>query len=123
MTSFTLTGTGVGRQAVIGPIATVHTSVDVDPDTVVTRNGIPVPADKLPELIVGAFNQVEQDLKDQAAGASGSVAAVLAAAAQIAADLRCALNRLRTSLQGNHLLPQWIMLSTSSWHCLNSLVG
>lgn len=58
MTSFTLTGTGVGRQAVIGPIATVHTSVDVDPDTVVTRNGIPVPADKLPELIVGAFNQV-----------------------------------------------------------------
>lgn len=86
MTSFTLTGTGVGRQAVIGPIATVHTSVDVDPDTVVTRNGIPVPADKLPELIVGAFNQVEQDLKDQAASASGSVAAVLAAAAQIAAD-------------------------------------
>lgn len=86
MTTTVLSGTGVGRKAVIGPIAQVRASVDAAPDTLVTRDGVEVPADQLPDLIAQSFKQVEQNLKNQAAGASGSLAAVLTAAAQIAAD-------------------------------------
>jgi phosphotransferase system enzyme I (PtsI) len=67
-------------------VAVVRGAVEAAPDAPVLRDGAPVAQEDLPEVIAQSFATVTQNLKDQAAGAQGSLAAVLGAAAQIAAD-------------------------------------
>lgn len=82
----TLSGVGVGRRAVVGPVVQVREPVKVPGDTVVTRDGVAVPEDELPGVIGSAFASVAADLNGRAERATGSMAEVLKATAQIAAD-------------------------------------
>lgn len=81
-----LPGVGVGRRAVVGPVVQVREPVKVPGDTVVVRDGVAVPEDELPGVIGGAFASVAADLNGRAERASGSMAEVLKATAQIASD-------------------------------------
>lgn len=86
MTPNVLHGVGVGRLAVVGPVAQVATAPTVDLDEVVVRDGIEVPDDQVRTIVEGSFGAVAQDLRDQAAKSDGAVAEVLGATAAIAAD-------------------------------------
>ena len=86
MTARTITGVGVGRRVVVGPAVQVHEPVRPAPDTVVTRDGEPVPAEQLPDVVAAAFATVAADISARAERSSGSLAEVLAATAQIAGD-------------------------------------
>ncbi|PFG34812.1 phosphoenolpyruvate--protein phosphotransferase [Sanguibacter antarcticus] len=82
----TLVGVGVGRRAVIGPVVLVRSPAPAPGDAPVLRDGTPVSAGALPGVVADAFAHVHADLADRAARASGSVANVLTATAQIASD-------------------------------------
>lgn len=82
----TLRGVGVGRRAVVGPVVQVREVVRAESDAPVIRDGAPVAADRLPALVEAAFAQVSEELRGRAERASGSMADVLRATAQIAAD-------------------------------------
>ncbi|WP_454293857.1 putative PEP-binding protein [Salana multivorans] len=86
MTARTIHGVGVGRRAVVGPVVQVREPVRPAPDTVVTRDGEPVPAEELPDAVAAAFAAVSADLTARADRSSGSLGEVLRATAQIAAD-------------------------------------
>lgn len=81
-----LAGVGVGRRAVVGPVVQVREPVEVPEDTVVVRDGVPVPEEELADTVLAAFRTVSADLSARAARSSGSLAEVLGATAQIAAD-------------------------------------
>lgn len=81
-----LAGVGVGRGAVVGPVVQVRAPAPVASETPVLRDGVPVPDGELPALVDGAFAHVSAELTARSARASGSMAEVLAATAQMAAD-------------------------------------
>ncbi|WP_315095629.1 phosphoenolpyruvate--protein phosphotransferase [uncultured Cellulomonas sp.] len=71
----TLVGVGVGRGLVVGPVAKAY------PSPVIPGGG-----GGDPEQLEAAFDQVAASLGDRAAAATGALAEVLAATAQMAAD-------------------------------------
>lgn len=81
MSGRVLTGTGVGRGAVVGPVVQVHTAPAVDPSTRVGAD-----ADDARRRLEEAFTAVAARLQQQADGASGALKEVLEATAQMAAD-------------------------------------
>jgi phosphotransferase system enzyme I (PtsI) len=76
-----LTGTGVGRGAVVGPVVQVHAAPAVDPSTRVGTD-----ADDARRRLEAAFTTVAGRLQQQADDASGALKEVLEATAQMAAD-------------------------------------
>lgn len=76
-----LTGVGVGRGAVCGPVAQAQPPLDVAPDAVVGAS----PAES-GEIVEAAFLAVAEKLRAQSEAATGTVREVLAATAGIAAD-------------------------------------
>lgn len=81
-----LQGVGVGRKAVIGPVAKVADMVEISLEEPVLRDGEPVAREQLPDLVAAAFQAVTADLQAQARSAKGALAEVLTATSQIAAD-------------------------------------
>lgn len=81
-----LHGVGVGRGTAIGPVVRVEPAPQVAPEASVRRDGVPVAADQVPDVISDAFVAVAADLNGQADRATGTVAEVLAATAQMADD-------------------------------------
>jgi phosphoenolpyruvate-protein phosphotransferase (PTS system enzyme I) len=76
-----LTGVGVGRGAVVGPVAQAQPPLDVAADAVVGAS----PAES-GEIVEAAFLTVAEKLRAQSEAAAGTVREVLAATAGIAAD-------------------------------------
>ncbi|GIG30017.1 phosphoenolpyruvate--protein phosphotransferase [Cellulomonas marina] len=91
--SHVLTGVGVGRRAVVGPVAQVRPAPAVAADTPVLVDGVPADAAATRAAVERAFTGVAEGLRAQAAGATGTVKDVLSATAQMAAD-----NALRTQV-------------------------
>ncbi|GIG26876.1 phosphoenolpyruvate--protein phosphotransferase [Cellulomonas denverensis] len=81
-----LHGVGVGRGIAVGPVVRVEPAPQVAPDAPVVRDGSPVPTEDLPEAVGEAFAAVAAALNAQAARATGTVAEVLSATAQMADD-------------------------------------
>ena len=76
-----LTGVGVGRGAVVGPVVQVHPPAVVDPATAIGTD-----AADAHRILEESFDAVAAGLQRQAAGAKGTLAEVLGATAQMAAD-------------------------------------
>jgi phosphotransferase system enzyme I (PtsI) len=76
-----LTGVGVGRGAVCGPVARAQPPLDVAPDAAVAAS----PAESR-EIVEAAFLAVAENLRAQSEAATGTVRDVLGATAGIAAD-------------------------------------
>ncbi len=81
-----LHGVGVGRRAVVGPVAQVRPAPVVPGDAVLTVDGEPATVAQTHAAVERAFTEVVDGLRAQAAAARGTVADVLAATAQMAAD-------------------------------------
>lgn len=77
----TLSGIGVGRGAVVGPVVRAHPVPVVDPAA-----APPSAPDEAAEEVRVAFARVAEGLQVRADGASGALADVLAATAQMARD-------------------------------------
>ncbi|WP_309135576.1 phosphoenolpyruvate--protein phosphotransferase [Cellulomonas sp.] len=88
-----LQGVGVGRRAVVGPVAQVRSAPDVPPDAAVQVDGRPATPQETHAAVESAFAEVAESLRAQSAAAGGTVGDVLAATAQMAAD-----NALRTQV-------------------------
>jgi phosphotransferase system enzyme I (PtsI) len=81
-----LHGAGVGRRAAVGPVVRVQPAPAVPGDAPVVRDGLPVPADDVPDAVTAAFAAVAAGLRDQADRSTGTVAEVLGATAMMADD-------------------------------------
>ncbi|WP_454049632.1 phosphoenolpyruvate--protein phosphotransferase [Cellulomonas sp. Marseille-Q8402] len=81
-----LQGVGVGRRVAVGPVVRVQPAPAVPGDAPVVRDGVPVPAEELPEAVTTAFAEVAAGLREQAGRATGTVAEVLGATAMMADD-------------------------------------
>lgn len=82
----TLAGVGVGRGAVVGPVALVRAPAEVPDDAPAVRDGAPAAADDVEQVVVDAFEAVAADLRARADRASGPLAEVLGATVLIASD-------------------------------------
>ncbi|WP_240675487.1 phosphoenolpyruvate--protein phosphotransferase [Cellulomonas endophytica] len=81
-----LRGVGVGRRAVVGPVAQVRAAPAVPADAAVLVDGVPADAAATRAALEAAFASVAAGLREQASRATGTVQEVLAATAQMAAD-------------------------------------
>lgn len=81
-----LAGVGVGRGGVVGPVVQVRPAPVVAADTPVLVDGKPAGAAATRAVLETAFAQVAASLEEQAGRAAGSLAEVLTATAQMAAD-------------------------------------
>ncbi|WP_218779937.1 phosphoenolpyruvate--protein phosphotransferase [Cellulomonas iranensis] len=81
-----LRGVGVGRRAVVGPVAQVRPAPDVAPDAPLLVDGVPATPAHVRTVVERAFADVAAGLRAQAEGAAGTVRDVLAATAQMADD-------------------------------------
>lgn len=90
----TLTGSGVGRGAVVGPVARAHPVPSVDPATPAWDD-----ADAAVAAADEAFAAVAATLQERAAAAGGTVAEVLGATAMMAADPEL-VGQVRTRVRG-----------------------
>ncbi|MDM7854259.1 phosphoenolpyruvate--protein phosphotransferase [Cellulomonas alba] len=81
-----LRGVGVGRRGVVGPVAQVRPAPHVAADAPLLVDGVPADAATAHTRVEQAFTDVAVGLRDQAGRASGTVADVLAATAQMADD-------------------------------------
>ncbi|WP_263118328.1 phosphoenolpyruvate--protein phosphotransferase [Cellulomonas sp. RIT-PI-Y] len=81
-----LRGVGVGRGVAVGPVVRVEPAPRVAPDAPVLRDGAPVAPDQVPDAVSEAFASVAAALTAQAERATGTVADVLSATAQMADD-------------------------------------
>ncbi|WP_082131412.1 phosphoenolpyruvate--protein phosphotransferase [Cellulomonas sp. FA1] len=81
-----LRGVGVGRRAVVGPVAQVRPAPDVAPDAPLLVDGAPATPAHVRAVVERAFADVAAGLRAQAEGAAGTVRDVLAATAQMADD-------------------------------------
>ncbi len=81
-----LSGVGVGRRAVVGPVVQVRPAPVVPADAAVVVDGSPADRATTRRALEDAFAQVAAGLSEQAERASGTVAEVLTATAQMAAD-------------------------------------
>lgn len=95
MTGAVLTGVGVGRRGVVGPVAQVRPAPQVAPDAPVLVDGVPVDGPAAREAVERAFGEVAGALREQSARSTGTVRDVLAATAQMADD-----RALRTQVLG-----------------------
>ncbi|WP_102509459.1 putative PEP-binding protein [Sanguibacter massiliensis] len=82
----TLAGVGVGRGAVVGPVALVRAPAELPDDAPAVRDGAPAAADDVEQVVVDAFAAVAADLRARADRASGPLAEVLGATVLIASD-------------------------------------
>ena len=90
-----LQGVGVGRRAVVGPVAQVRPAPHVDPDAPLLVDGVPADAATAHAVVESAFADVAASLREQSARSTGTVKDVLAATAQMADD-----RALRTQVLG-----------------------
>jgi len=81
-----LQGVGVGRRAVVGPVAQVRAAPAVPADAPLVVDGEVAGPARVHDAVERAFVEVAAGLREQAAAASGTVADVLAATAQMADD-------------------------------------
>jgi phosphotransferase system enzyme I (PtsI) len=81
-----LSGVGVGRGGVVGPVALVRPMPHVAPDSPVLVDGVPADAAATRGALEAAFDTVAGGLREQSARATGTVSEVLAATAQMADD-------------------------------------
>lgn len=81
-----LQGVGVGRRAVVGPVAQVRPATHVEADAPLLVDGVPADIDTAHAVVEAAFAQVAAGLRDQSARSAGTVKDVLAATAQMADD-------------------------------------
>ncbi|GIG39054.1 phosphoenolpyruvate--protein phosphotransferase [Cellulomonas phragmiteti] len=81
-----LQGVGVGRLAVVGPVACVRPAPALPPDAPLLVDGEPAGPEQVHEVVERAFTEVAAALREQSAGATGTVRDVLAATAQMADD-------------------------------------
>jgi phosphoenolpyruvate-protein phosphotransferase (PTS system enzyme I) len=81
-----LNGVGVGRQAVIGPVALVQAAPLVPADMPILVDGVPADAAGTRAVVEQAFTDVAASLSAQAARATGTMAEVLRATSQMASD-------------------------------------
>ena len=81
-----LHGVGVGRRAVVGPVARVASPPTVPADAALLVDGEPATPAQARAAVEEAFAAVAAALREQAARAAGTVADVLAATAQMADD-------------------------------------
>lgn len=81
-----LAGVGVGRGGVVGPVVQVRPAPVAPPDTPVLVDGKPADAAGTHAVLDRAFADVAAALGEQAKRAAGSMADVLTATAQMAAD-------------------------------------
>ena len=81
-----LNGVGVGRRAVIGPVALVQAAPLVPGDMPILVDGVPADAAGTRAALERAFTDVAASLSAQAARATGTVAEVLRATSQMASD-------------------------------------
>ena len=81
-----LRGVGVGRGVAVGPVVRVEPAPRVAPDAPVLRDGVPAAPDQVPDVVAEAFAAVAAALNAQAERATGTVADVLSATAQMADD-------------------------------------
>ncbi|MCC2335901.1 phosphoenolpyruvate--protein phosphotransferase [Cellulomonas wangsupingiae] len=81
-----LQGVGVGRRAVVGPVAQVRAAPAVPADAPLVVDGEVAGPGRVHDAVERAFAEVAAGLREQAAAASGTVADVLAATAQMADD-------------------------------------
>ena len=86
-----LTGAGVGRGAVIGPVVRISPAPAAPENEAVPEDPVAAAAD-----VVAAFDAVAASLRAQADGAEGAAQAVLGATAQMAED------RKSTRLNSSH---------------------
>lgn len=85
-TTAALHGVGVGRLAVVGPVACVRPAPVVPADAPLVLDGEVATSAQVHAAVEGAFAHVAAALRAQAAGSSGTVRDVLAATAQMADD-------------------------------------
>ncbi|WP_426592974.1 phosphoenolpyruvate--protein phosphotransferase [Cellulomonas sp. McL0617] len=81
-----LQGVGVGRRAVVGPVAQVRPAPHLEPDAPLLVDGVPADAATVHAAVEAAFADVATALRDQSARSAGTVKDVLAATAQMADD-------------------------------------
>ncbi|WP_448061905.1 phosphoenolpyruvate--protein phosphotransferase [Cellulomonas hominis] len=81
-----LQGVGVGRGVALGPVAVVRPAPEVAPDAPVLVDGHPADLAGSRAAVEAAFAGVAADLREQSDRASGTVREVLAATAQMAQD-------------------------------------
>ncbi|MBU4213367.1 MAG: phosphoenolpyruvate--protein phosphotransferase [Actinobacteria bacterium] len=81
-----LSGVGVGRGGVVGPVVQVRPAPVVPADTPVLVDGAPADGPATHAVLDAAFATVAASLQEQAGRAEGSLAEVLTATAQMAAD-------------------------------------
>ncbi|QCB95188.1 phosphoenolpyruvate--protein phosphotransferase [Cellulomonas shaoxiangyii] len=81
-----LHGVGVGRRAAVGPVAQVRPAPAVPGDAALVVEGRPATVEETHAAVERAFAEVADGLQAQADAATGTVADVLAATAQMAAD-------------------------------------
>ena len=81
-----LHGVGVGRRAVVGPVARVRPAPVVPADAPLVVDGATAGPAQVHAAVERAFTDVAARLREQSAGASGTVRDVLAATAQMADD-------------------------------------
>lgn len=79
-------GVGVGRRAVVGPVAQVRPAPHVDPDAPLLVDGVPADLATAHAVVESAFGDVAAGLREQSARSAGTVKDVLAATAQMADD-------------------------------------
>lgn len=82
----TLHGVGVGRRVAVGPVAQVRPAPSPPADAPLLVDGVAAGTAQVRAAVEDAFSSVAARLRDQAAAATGTVADVLAATAQMAAD-------------------------------------
>lgn len=82
----TLHGVGVGRRVAVGPVAQVRPAPSPPADAPLLVDGVAADPAQVRTAVEDAFSGVAARLRDQAAAATGTVADVLAATAQMAAD-------------------------------------
>ncbi|MEZ0449426.1 phosphoenolpyruvate--protein phosphotransferase [Cellulomonas sp. ICMP 17802] len=81
-----LQGVGVGRRAIVGPVAQVRPAPHVEPDAPLLVDGVPADAATAHTVVEAAFSDVAARLREQSARSAGTVKDVLAATAQMADD-------------------------------------
>lgn len=81
-----LQGVGVGRRAIVGPVAQVRPAPHVAADAPLLVDGVPADAATAHGVVESAFADVAAALREQSGRSTGTVKDVLAATAQMADD-------------------------------------